>query len=75
MWIGTFGGGLDALNVRTGKSMNYVKSPQNQESLSNNKIWNLFEDNAGTIWIFDFEGLEFLQQDSGKILTHINRIR
>jgi ligand-binding sensor domain-containing protein len=70
MWIGTFGGGLDALNTRTGKIINYHKEPQNLESISSNKIYNIFEDNAGTFWFSTANGLSFYNRTIAKFVTH-----
>ncbi|TAH41799.1 MAG: histidine kinase [Bacteroidetes bacterium] len=69
-WIGTLGGGLNAIDIHSGRKYTYLSNAQNSESLSNNKVWNLFEDNAGTIWISTSEGLSFYNRTLAKFNTY-----
>jgi ligand-binding sensor domain-containing protein/two-component sensor histidine kinase len=59
-WIGTFGGGLNKL-IQPGDSgkvkfKRYVFNPNNPFSLNDNRIYSLFEDKDGYIWVGTFGG-------------------
>jgi len=51
LWIGTGGGGLDKLDLSTGKVSNYRAVPENADSLSHNTINVIYEDKRGIIWL------------------------
>ena len=50
LWIGT-PKGLSMLNVKSGKFTNYISDSASQNSLSDNNITALLEDDFGIIWI------------------------
>lgn len=53
MWFGT----QDGLNRYDGYNFNvFTSEPGNSNSLSNNYIWSIYEDNAGILWIGSFGG-------------------
>lgn len=61
-WIGTFGGGLNYLNL-AGNPFNeklnfkyFINNPDNLASLSDNRVYKIFKDSKGTIWIGTFGG-------------------
>lgn len=65
IWVATFGGGLNkvikSLPVNPGSSeeiafFNFVHDLENKESLADNKILTLFEDDAKDLWIGTFGG-------------------
>ncbi|MCC7231723.1 MAG: hypothetical protein IT242_02170 [Bacteroidia bacterium] len=70
VWIGTMGGGLHALDRSLGKIFVYVNDPKNLESLSNNKIWNIFEDNALTLWFATSDGVTYFNRTVNKFITY-----
>ncbi len=51
LWIGTYGGGIDKLNLSTGVFENYHFDPNIPTSLSKNDILSIYEDASGTIWV------------------------
>lgn len=59
IWIGTKGGGLNKLtkeqarnnDVKSAKFIQYKHEPDNDNSLSNDNVYTIFEDVAGIIWI------------------------
>lgn len=57
LWIGTFGGGLNKLDLRdfysTGKAefKNYTYHPTSNITLSDNRVYSLYKDEEGNIWI------------------------
>ncbi len=53
LWIGTFGGGLNQLEIKTGAVTQYTE----QEGLSNNTVFGIQEDKQGNIWMSTNNGL------------------
>lgn len=53
VWIGTFGGGLNQLEISTGKIWHYTE----QEGLPNNAVFGIQEDNQGNLWLSTNNGL------------------
>jgi ligand-binding sensor domain-containing protein len=51
LWIGTYGGGLDKLNLKKGAFTNYHFDPNDLTSLSKNDVLSIYEDASGTIWV------------------------
>ncbi|RPI71676.1 MAG: hypothetical protein EHM47_09705, partial [Ignavibacteriales bacterium] len=56
LWVGTFGGGLNKFDKKTGKFKNYKNKSDNQFSLSDNRVTCVFEDSEGILWIGTFGG-------------------
>ena len=51
IWIGTLGGGLDLLDRKSGRFEHYFHQENNSSSLSNNKVFTIYEDRQGTLWV------------------------
>jgi len=51
IWIGTWGGGLDRLDPRTGQFTNYHNQPDIPTSLSSDRVQTIFQDSRGTVWV------------------------
>ncbi len=56
LWIGTGGGGLNMLNVNTGKIIHYKSDIKNESGLNGNIVRTLFEDSYGNLWIGTQDG-------------------
>ncbi len=59
-WIGT-DNGLDLLDEKTGKFIHYQNVSGDSRSLSCNRVWNIYEDHQGVIWIgtgYPWDGLD-----------------
>ena len=79
LWIGWNGlstskkdgiGGLASLNKTTGKITRYQNNPADPNSLSNNNVTAIYEDNQNNLWIGTIgDGLNSLNRESGKF-TH-----
>lgn len=66
MWIGTFGGGLNKFDRKTGKFFAY-KTNEDPSSLSDNKVCAVYEDKYGNFWIGTFGGgLNKFNKGTGK---------
>jgi len=61
IWVGTYRGGLNRLDRKTGRFTHYRHDPANPQSLSQNHVRGICEDNAGALWVGTFsEGLNKL---------------
>ena len=66
IWIGTFGSGLDRLDISSGKFTHFSSNPVNSNSLPDNEILSLFVDRSGIIWVGSHlgEGVTALQKNT-----------
>lgn len=51
LWIGTGGGGLNILNVSSGKIIHFNNIPKDDNSISSDNLRCIFEDKKGRVWI------------------------
>jgi len=71
MWLGTWGGGLNRYNLRTGTFKHYLHNPGNLHSISQNRIECIFRDSRGTLWIgTEEEGLNRYVENSDRFLRY-----
>jgi len=54
LWIGTFGNGLNKINLITGQCQQTISFDENQQDHSLKNIVSLYEDRLGDIWIGTF---------------------
>jgi len=71
LWIGTHLNGLKFLNFKTGTIQEYYHEKDNQNSLSDNSIISLIEDQSGRIWIGSESGLNTFDPKT----LQINRVQ
>jgi len=57
-WTGSVGGGVTRLDTRTGVQKEYKYNPDNPTGLSDNRVYSVYGDRSGTIWIGTREGLD-----------------
>ncbi|EDN70475.1 two-component system sensor histidine kinase/response regulator [Beggiatoa sp. PS] len=57
LWIATYGGGLNQFDRETKTFVRYQHNPDDLDSLSNDTLSVVYEDNNGTLWIGTDEGL------------------
>ncbi|MBN2572447.1 MAG: hypothetical protein JXA68_09990, partial [Ignavibacteriales bacterium] len=82
VWVGTFGGGLNyfyldsTINKNNSiKFRHYLHNPNDSSSLSNNRIYKIYEDKDGILWIGTFGGgLNKFYKDTGKFKRYRNDI-
>ncbi|MCU4173836.1 ligand-binding sensor domain-containing protein [Carboxylicivirga sp. N1Y90] len=65
IWCGTYGGGLNRLNVSSGKFEVY--STDSPSPLSNNLVFTLHEDNDHQLWIGTNDGLNVMDLETKEI--------
>lgn len=54
--VGTWPGGLNVLNKRSGKITRYLHNDQDPRSLSSNWVMSVYKERSGTLWISTFLG-------------------
>ena len=69
IWIGTFDGGLDRYDPQTDRFTHY-RHETRAGSLSNNSINCVYEDSTGDIWVGTAEGLNRIDQATGRIINY-----
>lgn len=70
LWVGTKGGGVNVCDKekvvsRTGEFIAYRNVTGNNQSLSYNDVYDIYEDSAGDIWVTTGSGLNKVVFDSG----------
>ena len=58
IWIGTFRGGLNRYDPKTGDFIAYTYDPSNPNSLAGNHVTALLEDDQGFLWVGTNNGLD-----------------
>jgi signal transduction histidine kinase/ligand-binding sensor domain-containing protein len=58
LWIGTDGGGLNRLDLRTGAMVRYEHDSADPHSLSGDQVFALYGDRVGRLWIGTENGLD-----------------
>ncbi len=63
-------GGLNKMDVKTGRFTRYMNDPKKENSLINNKVRALFEDKAGNFWVGTAgDGLHTMDRKAGTFST------
>lgn len=57
LWIGTYSGGLNVMDIATEKFKLYLREDNNLRSLDGSSVYSIFKDNAGDIWVGTMQGL------------------
>lgn len=57
LWIGTYTGGVDVLNIPTGRFRHYTSRPDDPHSLDGSSSFSIFRDKNGTVWVATMGGL------------------
>jgi signal transduction histidine kinase/ligand-binding sensor domain-containing protein/CheY-like chemotaxis protein len=81
-WIGTDGGlnrfdlpdaSSKKFNERSGQFTRFVHDPKNPHSLSHDRVWSIYEDHLGTLWIGTYGGgLNRLDRDRGQFTRFVH---
>lgn len=71
LWAGTYSGGLNCLDISTGKFKRYQNIPGNVNSISNNRVWAVCEQDH-IIWAGTENGLNAIDVTTGKITRYFN---
>lgn len=71
--IGTYLGGLNRYNPKTGRITIYVNDPDDTASVSDNAIWTIFSDSKKRIWIGTSEGIDLFDPDRETFTNYSER--
>ncbi len=55
VWIGTWGGGANLYDPKTGKFTNFIHDQLRTDSISSSRIQSLFHDQEGLIWLGSYD--------------------
>lgn len=68
LWIGTMSGGLNKLDIATGKIQAFRSVPDDPSTLPADGIMTLYQDRAGSLWAGTFRGgLANIDRTTGKV--------
>ncbi len=57
LWIGTYGGGLNKMNIKNETFKSYTVNPNDPASISNNIVFSICEIDDGIMWVGTNDGL------------------
>ncbi|HVW98417.1 MAG TPA: two-component regulator propeller domain-containing protein [Mucilaginibacter sp.] len=72
LWIGTSDAGVDKLDLKTLKFTHYPHS-ETKNSISNNGVTDIFEDENGKIWLCTLSGLDKFDPETGRFTVFTKR--
>ena len=72
IWMGTHGGGLLRFDPATEQITTFLKDPRNPWSLSDDLVYVIHEDRAGTLWIGTDQGLNRLDRETSRFTHFLN---
>jgi len=70
LWIGSFGSGLDRLNLATGIFTHFRHNENDQYSLGNDTVTAILRDKQGILWIGTFNGLNQFDPKTKKFIHY-----
>ena len=71
LWIGTYGGGLNRYDRKTGRFIHYRHNPNDRNSLSTDYVYTICEDHTGILWIGTQEGgLNRYDREKDKFISY-----
>ncbi|HEX7357651.1 MAG TPA: two-component regulator propeller domain-containing protein, partial [Ignavibacteriaceae bacterium] len=75
IWRGGLGKevGLTKENRRTGEKKVYLHNPNDNSTISDNKVYSVLRDKNGSLWVGTFNGLDKLDERTGKF-THYKNV-
>lgn len=65
LWIGTYGGGLNRMEIETGKFEHFMHDPNDSSSISDDIVFSIFEDTNGIFWVGTNSGLNRFDRSTG----------
>lgn len=73
IWVGTWGGGLNRFDRKTGKFKVYKNIPGEPNSLSNNDVWSICEEKEGVLWVGSGKGLNKYDRENDKFTRYLEK--
>ena len=62
--------GLTRTNIKTGESITFKHNPSDPASLINDKVYSIYRDSKGNLWVCTFDGLDKLDEKTGKFIHY-----
>ncbi len=72
IWVGTYAGGLNRLDINTGKFKRYQNISGAKNCISNNRVWSVYEDKIGNIWVGTESGLDKIDIKTNQITSYFH---
>ena len=72
LYIGTAGGGLDVLNLKTQKFSHFTNQPGQASSLVNNNVFALAPAGIHQVWVGTEDGLDLFDEDKAAFTKYTN---
>jgi len=69
-WSGSIGGGVTKVEPATGAETTYKHDPSRPGSLSDNRVYSVFGDRSGTIWVGTHEALDRYDSASNEFVHY-----
>ncbi len=64
--------GLTKTNLKTGKTTVYKHNPSDPSSISDDKVYSVYRDRSGILWVGTVNGLDRMDEISGKFIHYRN---
>jgi signal transduction histidine kinase/CheY-like chemotaxis protein/ligand-binding sensor domain-containing protein len=61
LWVGAWGGGLNLLNIKTGKAKHFVHDKNNPNSLRSDTVYSIYTDSRKNLWIGTRWGINIIE--------------
>jgi ligand-binding sensor domain-containing protein/serine phosphatase RsbU (regulator of sigma subunit) len=73
-WSGGLGSaaGLKRADTKTGKTTLFKHNPADPSSLGDDKVYSVFRDRSGNLWVGTFNGLDRLEERTGNFIHYKN---
>jgi len=73
-WVGGLskGTGLERIDSKSGQSKVFKHNPADPSSLSDDKVYSIFRDRSGNLWVGTFNGLDRFDEQTGKFIHYRN---
>jgi len=86
LWVSTYGGGLNKLNLRTGENIIFNNLPNADYAIQTNNVWEVLRDSLNYLWIvslgegvfccdlanYDIKHYYFIPRDSSSIANNFS---
>ncbi|MFI5405953.1 MAG: two-component regulator propeller domain-containing protein [Nitrososphaerales archaeon] len=73
-WVGGLSKatGLERIDTKSGERKVFKHNPADQSSLSDDKVYSIFRDRSGNLWVGTFNGLDRLDERTGEFFHYRN---
>ncbi|OGU54376.1 MAG: hypothetical protein A2006_14450 [Ignavibacteria bacterium GWC2_35_8] len=67
LWIGTWNSGLVKFNPAEQSFIQFKSNPSDKHSISNNRVWNIFNNGDGTLLLSTYSGMDIFNTSTNEI--------